>query len=76
MLLTIPLITHIYQNHQHRQTVISTELTQDSDSLNTTLPKLPILNTPLTRLHRQNSVHFNTEPVILNSSTQPTLTTN
>ena len=31
--------THIYQNHQHRQSVNSTELTQNSDPLNTTIPK-------------------------------------
>ena len=28
--------------------------------------------TPLTRLHRQNSEHFNTQPIVLNNSTQPT----
>ena len=64
--------THIYQNHQHRQPVNSTELTQNSNSLNTTIPPLPNVNTPLPRLHRQKSVHFNTEPIILNNSTQPT----
>ena len=68
--------THIYQNHKHRQPVNSTELTQNSDPLNTNLPTLPNLNTPLQRLRRQNSVHFNTEPIILNNSTQSTLTTN
>ena len=61
-----------YQNIQHRQPVISTELTQNSDPLNTAMPKLPIINTSLIRLQRQNSVQFNTEPVILNNSTQPT----
>ena len=30
--------THLYQNHQHRQPIISTELTQNSDPLNTTIP--------------------------------------
>ena len=50
----------------------STELTQISDLLNTTIPKLPNVNTPLPLLHRQNSVHFNTQPIILNNSTQPT----
>ena len=30
--------THIYQNHQHRQPVNSTELTQNLDPLNTTIP--------------------------------------
>ena len=64
--------THIYQRHQHRQPVNSTELTQNSDPLNTTIPILPNVNTPLHRLHRQNSVHFNTELMILNNSTQPT----
>ena len=54
----------------------STDLTQNSDPLNTTLPTLPKVNTPLPRLHRQNSVHFNTEPIILINSTQTTLTTN
>ena len=50
----------------------STELTQNSNPLNTTIPQLPNLNTPLPRLHRQNSVHFNTQPIILSNSTQPT----
>ena len=40
------------------------------------MPPLPNVNTPLPRLHRQNSVHFNTEPIILNNSTQPTQGTN
>ena len=34
------------------------------------------MNTPLPRLQRQSSVHFNTERVILNKSTQPTLRNN
>ena len=62
---------NFYENHRKRQPVNSTELIQNSDPLNTTLPVLPILNKPLPRLQRQNSVHFNTEPVILNTSTQP-----
>ena len=41
--------TNIYQNHRQRQPVISTELTQNSDQLNTTLPTLPNVNTPLPR---------------------------
>ena len=57
--------------HQNRQPVNSTELTQNSDPLNTTLPQLPNVNTPLPRLNRQNSVHFSTEPTIQNNSTQP-----
>ena len=57
--------THIYQNHQHIQPVNSTELTQNSIPLNTTIPTFPNVITPLPRLHRQNSVHFNTEPIIL-----------
>ena len=64
--------THLYQNHQNRQPVNSTELTQNSDPLNTTIPPLPNVNTPLPRLYRQNSVHFNTQTVILNNSHQPT----
>ena len=64
--------TIIYQNHQQRQPVNSTELTQNSNPLNTTLPPFPNINTPLPRLHRQNSVHVNTQPIILNKSTQPT----
>ena len=63
--------TNIYQNHQHRQPVSSTELTQNSDPLSTTKPILPNVNTPLPRLHTQNSVHFNTEPLTFNNSTQP-----
>ena len=46
----------IYQNHQQRQPVNSTELTQHSEPLNTTLPILTNVNIPLPRLHRQNSV--------------------
>ena len=56
--------TNIYQNNQHRQPVRSTELTQNSDPLNTALSILPNVKKPL--LRRQNSVHFNTESVILN----------
>ena len=48
----------------------STQLTQNSNPLNTTIAPLPNVNTPLQHLHRQNSVHFNTEPIILNNSTQ------
>ena len=66
--------TNIYQNHQHKQLVKLTKLTQNSDPLNTTLPTLPNVNTPLPRLQRQNSVHFNSEPIILNKSTKPILT--
>ena len=43
--------THIYQNHLHRQPVISTELSQNSDPLNTTMPILPNVNTPLPFYH-------------------------
>ena len=68
--------TNIYQNHQHRQPVNSTELTQNSDSLSTTLPTLPNINSPLPRLQKQNFVHFNTEPIILNNSTQAPPTNN
>ena len=64
--------TNIYQSHQHRQPVNSTELTKNSNPLNTTILPLPNVNTPLPRLHRQNSVHFNIQPIILNNSTQPT----
>ena len=67
---------HIYQNHQHKQPVNSTELAQSSNPINTTIPILPNVNTPLPSLHRQNSVHFNTEPIIFNNSTQPTDGTN
>ena len=62
----------MYQNHQNRQPRNSTELTQNSDLLNTTIPPLPNVKTPLPRLNRQNSVHYNRQPVILNISTQPT----
>ena len=34
------------------------------------------VKTPLPYLHRQNSVQFNTEHIILNNSTQPTQGTN
>ena len=54
----------------------STQLTQNSTPLNTTIPPLPNVNTPLKHLHRQNSVLFNTEPIILNNSTQPAQGTN
>ena len=76
-LLIVPPKTQIfYQNHQHRQPVNSTELRQNSDPLNRTIPPIPNVNTPLPRIHRQNSVHFNTVPIILNNSTQPTQGTN
>ena len=68
--------THIYQNHQHREPVNPTEMTQNLDPLNSTKPILPNVNTTLARLHRQNSVHFKTERIILNNSTQPTQGTN
>ena len=71
--------TYFYENNQRRQHcefVNLTELTETSDPLNTTLPKLPNVNTPLPRLQRQNSVHFNTEHVVLNNSTAPTITNN
>ena len=68
--------TNIYHNHQQRQPVNSTELTQNSYPLNATLPTLPNVNTPLQRLRRQNLLHFNTEHLILNNSTQPTLSNN
>ena len=68
--------TNIYHNHQHRQPVNSKELTQNSEPLNTTLPTLPNINTSLPRLKRKNFVHFKTEPIILNNSTQPTPTNN
>ena len=62
----------MYQNHQTRQPINSTELTQNSDPLNTTIPPFSNVNTPLPQLNRQNSVHFSTQPVIQNNSTQPT----
>ena len=66
--------TNIYQNQQYRQPVNSTELTQNSDPLNSTLSTLPNINTPLPRVQRQNFVHFNAEPIILNNSLFPTNT--
>ena len=39
--------TNIYQNTQNRQPIHSTELIQISDPLNTYLPTLPNVNTPL-----------------------------
>ena len=57
--------THVYQNTQNRQPVNSTELTQNADPLNTKLTTLPKVITLLPHLHRQNSVYFKTEPIIL-----------
>ena len=37
--------THLYQNHQHRQPVNSTEMKQNSDPLNTIIAILPNVNT-------------------------------
>ena len=54
----------------------SIELTQNSNPLNTIIPPLPNVTTSLQRLHRQNSVHFNAVPIILNKSTQLTQGTN
>ena len=68
--------TNISQNHQHRQPVNLTELTQNSDPLNTTLPTLPNIDTPLPRLQRQNFAHFSTKPILLNNSAQPTPSSN
>ena len=65
---------NIYENHRHP--VKSTEFTHNSDSLNTTNLPLLKINTPLPRSHKQNLVHFNTESIILNTSTQPTSTAN
>ena len=41
--------SHLYQNHQNRQPINSNEL-HSSDPLNSTIPPLPNLNTPLPRL--------------------------
>ena len=68
--------THVYQIHQHRQPVNSTELTENSNPLNTNMPILPNVKTHLPRLHRENSIHYNTEPIIINNETQPTQGTN
>ena len=54
----------------------STELTENSDPLNTTILILPNINTTLPCLHRQNSVHFITGPIVLSNSTQSTQGTN
>ena len=71
--LMIPLITHIFLSEkQHRRTANLTELTQNSDPINTTLPSLPNINIPSPRLQRQNPVHFYSEPIILNNSTKTT----
>ena len=51
-------------------------MTKNSNPLVTTIPILPIVNNTLPRLHRQNSVHFNIESIILNNSNQPTQGTN
>ena len=67
---------NIYQNHQHRQAVNLIELTQNSEPLNTTLPTLPNVNKPLSRLQRQIYVHFSTELIMLNNSTHSALTNN
>ena len=68
--------TNISEDHRIRQTVNSTELTQYANCLITTLPLLPNINKTLLRLQRQKSVHFNNEPVVLNTFTRPTLTNN
>ena len=62
--------TIIYENHKNQQPTNSIELTHGPDPLNTTLLILPNLNTQLPPLRRQYSVHFPTEPVILNTSAQ------
>ena len=60
---------NIYESHGTKQPVNSNVLTQISDPLNTTLPLLSNINTPLPRLQKPNSVHFNIEPIMLNTST-------
>ena len=48
----------------------SSEITESSEQLNTNFPILPNVYTQIPRLRRQNSVHFNTERVISNTSAQ------
>ena len=57
--------TNIFQYHQHRLPVNSTELTQNSDPLNKTIPILPNVNKPLPRLHRQTSIILTPNPFSL-----------
>ena len=68
--------TNNYENHRNRKPVNSTELTQNFDAINTTLPLLSNINLRLLLLQRRNSVHFKTEPVILNTSAQSSSTNN
>ena len=73
----IPLTTQMFMKiTDKRKRVNSTELTQNSDFINTTLPPLPNINTPLPRLQRQISVQLKIESVFLNTSTQPILRNN
>ena len=44
--------TNFYENHRSREPVKSTELTQNLDPLNTTLPLIPKINTPLPHLKK------------------------
>ena len=44
----------IYQSHRNRQPVISSELTQNSDLFNSSLPLLSNITTPLPRLQKQH----------------------
>ena len=46
--------TDIYESHGTKQPVNTNVLTQNSDPLNTTLPLLSNINTPLPRLQRPN----------------------
>ena len=65
---TLP-ITNINENHRYIQPVSSTELIRNAYPVKTTFSRLPKVNTSLPRLQCQNSVYFNTECVILNTST-------
>ena len=62
--------TNTYKNHRNRHFVNSTELAQNFYPLNTTPPLLPNIITTLPLLQGQQSVHFNTEPIIVNTSSQ------
>ena len=55
--------TNNYENLRYQEPVNSTEVTQGSDSLNTTHSFLTNVNTPLPRSQRRKSFQFDTEPV-------------
>ena len=68
--------TKVSENHRNRRSVNSTKLTQNLDPLKHNYSANTLCKYISNPLISQNSVPFNTEPVILYTSTQPASTNN